>query len=35
MKVPHHGSVRSTSSDFYHQYTADVYLISSNYGNHG
>ncbi len=34
MKVPHHGSARSTSADFYHQYTADVYLISSHYGNH-
>ncbi|KAK9559910.1 hypothetical protein V6Z77_005544 [Aspergillus fumigatus] len=35
MKVPHHGSKHSDSQEFYYQYTADVYLISSRFSIHG
>lgn len=35
MKVPHHGSKHSESQEFYYQYTADVYLISSRFSIHG
>ncbi|RHZ63056.1 uncharacterized protein CDV56_105546 [Aspergillus thermomutatus] len=35
MKVPHHGSKHSESQEFYYQYTADVYLISSRFSTHG
>jgi beta-lactamase superfamily II metal-dependent hydrolase len=34
IKVPHHGSDRSSSPDFFRQYTADVYLISTRYNAH-
>ncbi|KAH2916623.1 hypothetical protein KXW73_004141 [Aspergillus fumigatus] len=35
MEVPHHGSKHSESQEFYYQYTADVYLISSRFSIHG
>jgi hypothetical protein len=34
MKVPHHGSDHSNHTAFYHHYTAQYYLISSNWNNH-
>jgi len=34
MKVPHHGSKRSENFVFYHNYTAQYYLISSWYSAH-
>jgi hypothetical protein len=34
MKVPHHGSDNSNDPAFYHHYTAQYYLISSNWNNH-
>ena len=35
LKVPHHGSVRNVSRDFFKTVTADKYVISANgkYGN--
>ena len=35
LKLPHHGSVRNVAPEFFHQVTADHYVISANgkYGN--
>ncbi|RHZ63818.1 hypothetical protein CDV55_105425 [Aspergillus turcosus] len=34
IKVPHHGSEHSEDETFYHQYTADYYLISTLYSTY-
>lgn len=34
LKLPHHGSVRNVTPDFFHTITADTYVISAD-GNHG
>ncbi|HET8735705.1 MAG TPA: MBL fold metallo-hydrolase [Pricia sp.] len=34
LKVPHHGSIRNATSDFFEKITADVYVVSGD-GHHG
>lgn len=35
LKIPHHGSISSTSVEFYNRITATVYLVCARQNNHG